>query len=120
MNSSGNATGVVLVFHDVTAKRLAQRALKQERDFVTAVLETAGALVVVLDRQGQYHTLQRAACEKLTGYTSAEVLGAVFYEFLIPAEEMPGVGARPGKNCRPDHSLTRMRTIGWPRTAHNG
>ena len=41
--------------------------LRKERDFISAVLSTAGALVVVLDRQGRIVRFNRA-CEKLTGY----------------------------------------------------
>jgi PAS domain S-box-containing protein len=64
--------------------------LRNERRFVSAVLDTAGALVLVLDRQGRIVRFNRA-CERLTGYTFEEVAGQRFWEnFLIP-EEMASV-----------------------------
>ena len=66
-----------------------EAALREERDFSAAVLDTAG-VVVVLDAQGRITRFNRA-CERLTGYPAAEVLGRVFWEFLIPPEGMAPV-----------------------------
>lgn len=61
-------------------------ALEKERDFTTAVLDTAGALVVVLDLHGQIVRFNQA-CEQTTGYSFAEVKGNYFWKlFLIPEE----------------------------------
>jgi len=58
----------------------------KEQDFVSAVLDTAGALVVVLDRQGRIVRFNRA-CERTTGYSFDEVRGKLLWElFLVPAE----------------------------------
>ncbi len=51
-----------------------RKALRQERDFTAAVLDTAGALVLVLDREGRVVRFNRA-CEALTGHSYAEVAG---------------------------------------------
>jgi len=57
-----------------------------KRDFNSAVLSTASALVVVLDRQGRIVRFNRA-CEKLTGYLFTEVEGNRFWDlFLYPTE----------------------------------
>jgi PAS domain S-box-containing protein len=72
--------------YDVTRRKLAERALEQERNFVSAVLDTAGALVVVLDREGRVVRFNRA-CERVTGYSFEEVRGKPFPEaFLLPIE----------------------------------
>jgi PAS domain-containing protein len=58
----------------------------KKRDFNSAVLSTASALVVVLDRQGRIVRFNRA-CEKLTGYLFTEVEGNRFWDlFLYPTE----------------------------------
>jgi len=100
--------------------------LREERDFSTAVLDTPGVLVVVLDPQGRITRFNRA-CEQLTGYPAADVLGRVFWEFLIPPEEMGGVvetwkslttGNFP--NRHENHWLARdgtRRPIDWSNTA---
>ncbi|MBC8120262.1 MAG: response regulator, partial [Gemmatimonadaceae bacterium] len=66
---------------------LAQKALRKERDFSTAVLNTAGSLVVALNRQGQIVQFNRA-CERTTGYSLEQVQGQFLWDlFLIPVEK---------------------------------
>lgn len=61
-------------------------AISDERSFVSAVLETVGALVTVLDRQGRIISFNRT-CEDLTGYSFDEVRGKHVWDlFLIPEE----------------------------------
>ena len=104
-------------------------ALKEEQDFSAAVLDTAGALVVVLDAQGRITRFNRA-CERLTGYKAADVLGRTCSEFLIPPAEMAGVqemwdalagGSVPIRH--ENHWLTRdgtPRLIDWSNTVLAG
>jgi PAS domain S-box-containing protein len=73
-----------------SAHRQAVETLRKERDFSSTVLETAGALVVVLDRDGRIMRFNRM-CQTVTGYSETEVLGRVFWEFLVPDEDLPGV-----------------------------
>ncbi len=88
------AAGLVLA-----ARRLRERArerdqawaeLLEERDFTAAVLDTAGALVVVLDREGRVARFNRA-CEDATGFPGAEVQGRPVWEKLIPPEDVEAV-----------------------------
>jgi PAS domain S-box-containing protein len=62
----------------------------QEQDFLNAVLEHAGALVVVLDREGRIRRFNRA-CEKLSGYTFAEVEGKFPWETFLPPEDAAAI-----------------------------
>lgn len=85
-DSSGRLTHFVWILHDITERKWAEDELRSERDFTAAVLDTAGALVIVLDRQGRLVRFNRA-CEQTTGYTFEEVRGKKFYDlFLIPEE----------------------------------
>ena len=52
----------------------------------SAILDKAGALVVVLDREGHIRRFNRA-CEELTGYSFAEVEGKFVWDFLLTPEE---------------------------------
>ncbi len=71
---------------DIGARKRAEQALQKERDFIDAVLETAGALVVVLDREGRILRFNRT-CEQMTGYSSEEVMGRHVWDlFIIPDE----------------------------------
>lgn len=66
-----------------------EHELRKERNFSSAILSTAGAMVVVLDRQGRIVRFNRA-CEKLTGFVFQEVEGKCFWDlFLIPSEIDP-------------------------------
>jgi diguanylate cyclase (GGDEF)-like protein/PAS domain S-box-containing protein len=55
-----------------------------------AILDQAGALVVVLDRKGRIRRFNRA-CEELTQYTFAEVEGRCVWDFLLTPEERDSV-----------------------------
>jgi PAS domain S-box-containing protein len=59
--------------------------LIKDRDFITAVLQACGALVVVFDPQGRIVLCNRAF-EQVTGYSSAELTGKVFFEVLVSPE----------------------------------
>jgi PAS domain S-box-containing protein len=86
----GRILGVVLVFRDVTEFRRAQEELQRERNFNSAVLDTAGALIVVLDRQGVISRFN-CTCEEVTGYKAPEVLGRPFWDIFLLPEEVDGV-----------------------------
>jgi len=64
----GGRTLLYSIIEDITERVHAQEAVRKERDFSTAVLDTAGALVVVLDREGRITRFNRA-CEAMTGYS---------------------------------------------------
>lgn len=67
----------------------AEDALRHEHALVSAILDTAGALIVTLDAEGRIVRFNRA-CEKLTGYTEEEMRGRPVWG-LIPAEERGAV-----------------------------
>ena len=69
-----------------------EEALQRERTFVSAVLETVGALVTVLDREGRIVSFNRA-CEQTTGYLFEEVRGKCVWDFLLIPEEVEPVKA---------------------------
>lgn len=82
-----NADGRVLYYEgsleDITERRRVEEALRRERDFSRSIIEATPALVVVLDSEGHITSFNRA-CEELTGYTAAEVIGHTIWEFLVP------------------------------------
>ena len=63
----GRVVGYLGVATDVTQQVRAQSALVAERDFTSAVLDTAGSLVIVTDRQARIERFNRAA-EEVTGF----------------------------------------------------
>ncbi len=77
---------------DISERKRAEQALQKERDFIDAVLETAGALVIVLDREGRILRFNRA-CEQTTGYSSEEVMGRYVWDLFVVSDEVEGVKA---------------------------
>ena len=71
---------------DITDLKRTEEALKEERNVVTAILDTVGALVIVLDAGGRIIRFNRA-CERSTGQTLADVAGQCVWELFIPDEE---------------------------------
>ena len=65
-----------------------ESALSVERNFVSTVLDTVGALVAVFDTAGRIVRFNRT-CEQVSGYTSSELLGHFLWEQLIPAGDIP-------------------------------
>jgi PAS domain S-box-containing protein len=61
--------------------------LGSERDFITAILETAGSFVLVFDAEGRVLRFNRA-CQEITGYTFEEVRGRHIWDFLVAPEQI--------------------------------
>jgi PAS domain-containing protein len=64
-----------------------EQVLQSGRNFVTAVLNTVGALVAVVDREGRIVRFNRAS-EQILGYRFEEVKGRPFWELMPLASEM--------------------------------
>jgi PAS domain S-box-containing protein len=111
---------------DTTEHNRAAEALQQERDFISAVIDTVGSLVVVLDRQGRVVRFNRA-CEHLTGYSLDEVKGRDITNIILAPEEVATVkdvlqdicsGRFP--NTHENYWITKggnRRLISWANTA---
>jgi PAS domain S-box-containing protein len=72
---------------DITDLKRTEEALQEERNVVSAILHTVGALVVVLDPEGRIIRFNRA-CEQASGYSLAEVSGQKIWDRLMVPEEV--------------------------------
>ncbi|MEG4201595.1 PAS domain S-box protein, partial [Microcoleus sp. Pol12A5] len=64
----------------------AAQKLEIERNIISKVIDTTACLIVVLDSQGRIVRFNQA-CEKTTGYSTAEVINKYVWDlFLIPEE----------------------------------
>ncbi|MGF1459919.1 MAG: PAS domain S-box protein [Leptolyngbyaceae cyanobacterium] len=71
---------------EIQERQQAELKLQQERNFANAIVNAAGALVVVSDADGCIVQFNQT-CQRLTGYTAAEAQGRPVWDFLIPPEE---------------------------------
>ena len=84
-----------LELRDLTAhleQRVSENSaqLQRERNFIDAILNTVGALILVIDadeRVARFNT----ACTTTTGHDFAEFMGTTKWQSLIPADEQDGV-----------------------------
>jgi PAS domain S-box-containing protein len=83
---------------DITDLKQTEEALEEERNVVTAILDTVGALVIVLDPSGRIVRFNRA-CERSTGYSFAQVSGQRVWDLFIPPEETAGFRMNFEKMC---------------------
>jgi len=125
-DATGKVIGVSKVAHDITERIVSEKALHRERDFVSAVVDTVGSLVVVIDREAKFIRFNRA-CEQLTGYSFEEVKGRNLIDLLIMPEERATTTAEFHNLCAgqfpntyENHWVTRQgnpRVIMWSNTA---
>ncbi len=71
---------------DITELKRTEAALQEERNVVSAIVDTVSALVVVLDQEGHIVRFNRI-CEQTMGYSFAEVRGRFAWELFSIAEE---------------------------------
>ncbi|MEO1340679.1 MAG: PAS domain S-box protein, partial [Cyanobacteria bacterium J06635_13] len=86
LKKDSEITALLAVSRDITQRKQTELQLQQERDFSHAVIDTVGALVTVLDRQGAIVSFNHT-CERVTGYSLTEVQGKKVWDFLIPPQE---------------------------------
>ncbi|MCC5620068.1 GAF domain-containing protein [Nostoc sp. CHAB 5715] len=80
------------IYREVIERKRTEEALNQERNFISAVLDTASALVIVADSQGKIVRFNQA-CEQITGYSFDEVRGRYFWNLFLLPEEVESVKA---------------------------
>ncbi|MFP2898308.1 ATP-binding protein [Corallococcus sp. 4LFB] len=119
----GGVLRIALIHRQLFARTLeSERALQHERDFSSTVLDTARALVIVLDPEGRIIRFNRA-CQEVTGYSFEELRGERFWTRLLPPEEVARVESHfsvlavgLGHEQYENHWLTRKgerRLISW-------
>jgi PAS domain S-box-containing protein len=117
------------VAFDISDLKHTEKALQQEQGFVSTVLDTVGALVMVLDADGRIVRFNRA-CELTTGYSLEEVRAKRIWDFFLLPEEVErcqsifeNLGADLLPHDYQSHWVTRhgaRRLIAWSTTLMPG
>lgn len=69
----------------VNRQRSQRRSLTEQRDFLDAMFDSAGSLVAVLETDGRVRRIN-PACERVGGFSQAEMAGRPFWDFLLTKE----------------------------------
>jgi PAS domain S-box-containing protein len=81
----GSDLNVIINARDITDRKVVEEAQKKDRDFISAVLDTTTALVVVFDQTGRIILFNKTA-EQATGYPVEEVRGRTPEFLVLPGE----------------------------------
>jgi two-component system sensor histidine kinase VicK len=111
---------------DDRARHRVESALIVERNFVSAILDTVGALVAVFDTAGRIVRFNRT-CEEVSGYEFSELVGRFFWDDLIPEQDI-GTAVEAFERLRDGefpasfenywkHRNGELRCIAWSATA---
>lgn len=88
--SSVPEEGYVNVYgREITDWKKAENTLRDERNFITTVLNNVGALVMVTDRNGRIAQFNRA-CERVSGFSFEDAKGKMFIPLLVAKEDANG------------------------------
>lgn len=88
---------------EARTRQRVEAALTVERNFVSAVLDTIGALVVVFDTAGRVVRFNRI-CETISGYPVEEIVGHTLWDTLVP----------PSDRVQAREAFTRLREGRFP------
>jgi PAS domain S-box-containing protein len=118
----GRLIGHVGTVEDITEGKRAEEALRQERDFAESLIETAQAIVLVLDTEGRIVRFN-PYMEQIAGYRPDEVRGEDWSATFVPAHDRPRAREAfvrtlaGGENSRSIHAISTKhgdgREIEW-------
>ena len=121
-NSQGQLLSMMSSFIDISDKIASENDHKRERNFINAIFENAGTLMLVLTKLGHIVRFNHS-CEDFSGYDSEEVFGHKVWDLFLPEEDVEAVKTIFNKlafdaipNKYENHWLTRdgqRRLISW-------
>jgi PAS domain S-box-containing protein len=91
-DATGKATGFVSVNRDISGRKRAEAALLQEKAFSESVINTAQAIILILDTQGRIVRFN-PYMEEVSGYPLAEVKGKDWFDTFVPERDRARIRA---------------------------
>ncbi len=82
----GNVTAVTVISKDITNRRQMEEALRSERNFAEGLINTAQAIILILDPEGRIVRFN-PYLEKLSGYSLSEVQGKDWFSTFLPPQD---------------------------------
>ncbi|MCP4702668.1 MAG: response regulator [Gammaproteobacteria bacterium] len=92
----------------IEEKRRAETSLRETNEFLKKVMESASDTICVFDLQGKFKLINRAG-EKMSAYTSAELLGQHF-SMILPEEAVPCISEQFANAAVHGMSLSQYET----------
>jgi PAS domain S-box-containing protein len=101
------------IIRDITERKAMEESLRQAHQELAAIIETAPAGILVLDRDGKVRLWNKAA-ERMSGWTSEEVLGQPASDWKDLAATGPAISRRETTLRRKDGSAIEMIVTSAP------
>jgi PAS domain S-box-containing protein len=91
-HADGRPKLVMEISRDITDRKKVKEALRQEKENAERYLDTAGVIIVALDKEGRATLINRKGCEIL-GYQSQEIIGNHWFDMYLPEHDRDRVRA---------------------------
>ena len=88
-DDDGAVVGVLGVSTDITARKLAEIALRERESLLSDILDTASVAIFLVDRDGVITHANRRMAE-MFGHPLAELIGSEYVDHIHPAERDTG------------------------------
>jgi len=124
-DAAGRVEGGLALTQDLTARKRAERALREQRERLGEILGAIPALVVGTDQSGQT-TFVNPAAERASGYPGEELLARGFWETVAPGKVAEMLATLDATGHLRDHAMvlhTRggdRRMISWTADRQGG
>jgi len=82
-DSTGKITAAVEVVRDITDRKKAEEALREERDNAQKYLDIAAVIIIAIDAKGEVKLINKKGCEVL-GYKEEEIVGINWFDNFLP------------------------------------
>jgi PAS domain S-box-containing protein len=83
-DAQGKVTKVALLARDITERKRAEKALRQERDRAQKYLAIAGVMIVAINSKGEVTLINKKGCEVLGYKKEEEIIGQNWFESFLP------------------------------------
>ena len=83
ITKDGSIGGIVAILRNITERREAEAAVRNERDRAQNYLNVASVILVAIDAEGEVTMINRKGCE-LLGYPEDQIVGKDWFSNFIP------------------------------------
>ncbi len=85
LNTEGKPIRLFGIFKDVTAEKQKESELKNSNLEIENILDTSHDLIILTDEKGNFRKISKSSL-KILGYTSQEMIGKSFRDFIHPSD----------------------------------
>jgi two-component system NtrC family sensor kinase len=85
LHENGEFAGSIIIGQDITEQEELKKQLERDKNFIDQLIESANAMIGVVDEQGKFIVFNRRF-EEVTGFTKEEAIGQNPLSLYVPEE----------------------------------